>query len=239
MSAGVKNLPEDRAAMSFLEHLQELRQRLLRILIALIGLTSLSLVFTEPLLKLLIQPYGQTLQAIGPTESISIYLRVALMAGAALGMPYILWELWGFIAPGLYPNERWYVYWVLPAAFISFLGGMVFAWFVMLPTAIGFLSNFAPDIFQVEWTAERYIPFVTSLLFWISVSFETPLIIFFLAKLRIVNARMLWRAWRYAIVAIAILAAVITPTVDPFNMGLVMLPLIALYFVSILLAALA
>lgn len=225
--------------MSLLEHLQELRQRLLRIFIALISLTSLSLVFTEPLLQLLIRPYGQTLQVIGPTESISIYLRVALMAGAALGMPYILWELWGFIAPGLYPDERRYVYLVLPAACVFFVGGVAFAWFVMLPAAIGFLSSFAPAIFKVEWTSEQYIPFVTSLLFWIGVSFETPLIVFVLAKLRLVKARLLLKFWRHAVVIIAIIAAIITPTVDPFNMALVMAPLIGLYFISILFALLA
>jgi sec-independent protein translocase protein TatC len=109
----------------------------------------------------------------------------------------------------------------------------------MLPAAIGFLSTFQSDIFHTDWRADAYIPFVTSLLFWIGVSFETPLIIFFLAKLHVVTWKKLLKGWRFAIVIIAVLAAVITPTVDPFNMMLVMAPLILLYFLSVFLARLA
>jgi len=225
--------------MSFLDHLNELRNRLVRVFIALIVTTLVSLIFTEQVLKLLIIPYGNPLKVIGPTESVSIYLRVALMTGAILAMPYILLQLWGFIAPGLEPHEQRYVYIIIPSAFMLFLIGVAFAWFAMVPAAIQFLSGFAPDVFETEWTSDLYVPFVTSLLFWIGVSFETPLIIFFMAKLRIVTAGQLARAWRYAIVVIAIIAAMITPTVDPFNMALVMAPLIVLYFVSILLAKLA
>jgi sec-independent protein translocase protein TatC len=225
--------------MSFWDHLSELRNRLIRIFIGLVIAAGISLIFTEPLLRVLIRPYGQALKVIGPTESVSIYLRVALTCGAALAMPYILWEFWGFIAPGLLPNERRYAYVLIPAACGLFLTGVAFAWFLMAPAAINFLSTFSPGIFETEWTSERYIPFITSLLFWIGVSFEMPLIVFFLAKLRIVNARMLLRSWRYAIVGIAVIAAAITPTVDPFNMALVMAPLIALYFISVVLAALA
>jgi sec-independent protein translocase protein TatC len=197
------------------------------------------LLFTEPILQVLIRPYGHPLKVIGPTESVSIYLRVAIATGAALAMPYILWELWGFIAPGLLPHERRYAYVVIPAAFALFLTGVAFAWFLMAPAAINFLSGFSPGLFETDWTSNLYIPFITSLLFWIGVSFQMPLIVFFLAKLRLVNASMLLRSWRYAIVIIAVIAAVITPTVDPFNMGLVMAPLIGLYFVSVALAALA
>ncbi len=109
----------------------------------------------------------------------------------------------------------------------------------MLPAAISFLSTFQSEIFKSDWRADAYIPFVTSLMFWIGVSFETPLIIFFLAKLHIVTASMLLKGWRFAIVIIAVVAAMITPTVDPFNMLLVMAPLILLYFFSVLLAKLA
>jgi sec-independent protein translocase protein TatC len=227
------------ANMSLLDHLDELRKRLTRIFIALAVCAGLSLIFAEPLLKVLVKPYGGLLQIIGPTEGVSIYLRVALTAGAVLAMPYMLWELWGFIAPGLLPRERRYVYMLIPAATGLFLIGVGFAWFMMIPAAITFLASVAPQIFKTEWTADLYVPFITSLLFWVGVSFETPLIVFFLAKVHIVTARQLLNSWRYAIVAIAVIAALITPTVDPFNMGLVMAPLIVLYFISILLAALA
>ena len=124
-------------------------------------------------------------------------------------------------------------------ATVLFLLGVAFAWGIMLPAAIGFLADFQPEIFKTSWRASAYIPFVTSLMFWIGVAFELPLIVFFLAKLKIVTAKQLLGWWRFAVVGAAVVAAVITPTVDPFNMALVMGPLVLLYFLSILMARLA
>jgi sec-independent protein translocase protein TatC len=117
--------------------------------------------------------------------------------------------------------------------------GVAFAYFVMLPAAIPFLQGFLDDIIAQQWAIGEYLSFVTSLLFWIGVAFELPLFVFFLAKLGVVNAEMLIKNFKYAVVAIAALAAVITPTVDPLNMILVMGPLIILYVLGILLAKLA
>ena len=225
--------------MTFLDHLGELRKRLIRIAVALVVLGGVSLYFTPHILRLLILPYGSQLKVIGPTESVGVYLRIALTCAAAAGMPYILLEIWGFISPGLLPRERRFACVMVPAGVILFLVGVSFAWFFMIPAAVRFLSNFSPDIFKTEWTSQNYIPFVTSLLFWIGVCFELPLVVFFLAKLRIVSARLLLRVWRLAVVVIVIAAAVITPTVDPFNLMLVALPLVVLYFLSILLAVIA
>jgi len=225
--------------MTFLDHLVELRKRLIRVGVALVVLGGVSLYFTPHILKLLILPYGSQLKVIGPTESIAVYLQIALTCAAAVGMPYILLEIWGFVSPGLLPRERRFAYVMVPAGVILFLVGVSFAWFFMIPAAVRFLANFSPDIFKTEWTSQNYIPFVTSLLFWIGVCFELPLVVFFLAKMRIVNARLLLRVWRVAVVGIVIAAAVITPTVDPFNLMLVAVPLVVLYFLSILLAALA
>ena len=225
--------------MPLIQHLVELRDRLIKSIIALVITTAFSAIFTPQLLQLLIKPYGNLLQTIDPTENVSIYFKVALTAGAVLAMPVLIYQLWSFIVPGLEAKEKRYVRLLLPGATFLFLIGVAFAWGIMLPAAIGFLSGFEPEIFRSDWRADAYIPFVTSLLFWIGVSFETPLIVFFLAKLKIVTARRLLRGWRFAIVLIAIAAAVITPTVDPFNMILVMAPLIMLYFLSILLARLA
>ena len=176
---------------------------------------------------------------ISPTEGIGNYLRIGVVGGVILAMPYILAELWGFIAPALRPQEKRYVYFLIPSALFMFLAGVAFAWFLLIPTAIRFLSTFTLGVFRTEWTSENYVPFVTALLFWIGVCFELPIVAFFLAKLRIVSARILLKAWRYAVVLICFVAAVITPTVDPFNMMLVALPLIGLYFIGILLAFIA
>jgi sec-independent protein translocase protein TatC len=222
--------------MSFLEHFGELRGRLLRVFAAVAVGMGICLYFTPRILKLLLLPYGSVLKVIGPTEGISNYLRIGLVGGAALAMPWILVEAWGFVSPALKPREKRYVGLLVPLALAMFLGGIAFAWFVLIPAAIGFLSTFTLDVFKVEWTSENYIPFVTSLIFWIGVCFELPLVMFFLAKIRVVSARWLLKGWRYAVVLIAAAAAVITPTVDPFNLMLVALPLVALYFFGILLA---
>ncbi len=225
--------------MPLLEHLVELRNVLIKSVFALLVGTLVAAIFTPQILQFLIAPYGTTLQTIDPTENISIYLRVSIMAGAVITMPIFIYLVWSFIAPGLENKEKRYVRIVVPGATILFLIGVAFAWGIMLPAAIGFLSTFQSEIFKSDWRADAYIPFVTSLMFWIGVSFETPLIIFFLAKLHIVTASMLLKGWRFAIVIIAVVAAMITPTVDPFNMLLVMAPLILLYFFSVLLARLA
>jgi sec-independent protein translocase protein TatC len=225
--------------MSFLEHLGELRKRLLRILLALVAGTGVALVFTPRLLKILLLPYGSQLKVIGPTEGVANYLRIAVTAGAVLAMPYILVELWGFVAPALKRREKLHVFVLVPAAFAMFLGGVAFAWLLLIPTAIRFLSGFSPEVFKTEWTSQNYIPFVTALLFWIGVCFELPLVAFFLAKIGVVSWRLLLKGWRYAVVLIFLAAALITPTVDPFNMALVALPLIGLYFLGILLALIA
>ena len=127
----------------------------------------------------------------------------------------------------------------LPATTALFLVGVAFAWFIMVPTALGFLQDFESDIFRAEWTAERYIAFLTSILFWIGVAFEMPMVVYVLARLGILGPKPLARNWRLAVVLITIAAAFITPTVDPFNMLLVVAPLLALYLISILLAAIA
>lgn len=225
--------------MSLLEHLEEMRDRLIKAAIAVLVATLIVAVFTNQIIQILIAPYGQRLQVLSPTEGIAVYFRVALTGGLVLAMPVLIYHLLMFILPGLNENEKRYVRWGVPAATLLFLIGVAFSWFILIPTAIGFLSTWQTDIFIQEWQSQKYIPFVTSLIFWIGISFETPLIIFIMAKVGLVTPQFLWRNWRFAVILIAIAAAMITPTVDPFNMALVMLPLAALYGLSILLAYLA
>ena len=225
--------------MPLMEHLRELRNVLIKCAIALAITSAISVIFTPRILQFLIAPYGSLLETIDPTENMTTYFRVALTSGAVLAMPFLVYFIWSFIAPGLEEKEKRYVRFIVPGATILFLIGVAFAWGLMLPAAIGFLSNFQPEVFKTSWRASAYIPFVTSLMFWIGVAFELPLIVFFLAKLKIVTASQLLKWWRFAIVGAAIVAAAITPTVDPFNMMLVLAPLVLLYFFSILMARLA
>ncbi|MCC6188495.1 MAG: twin-arginine translocase subunit TatC [Anaerolineales bacterium] len=226
-------------AMTVLEHLEELRVRVLKSLIALTVTTLVSLLYAEALVDFLTVPLGgrSALASIEVTENISIFMRVTLLSGLVLGMPLVLHQLIAYLAPGLQPRERRWLYWLLPAATIFFLAGVAFAWLIMVPVSIPFLVNFLG--IPTHPRPLNYVGFITSLLFWVGLAFEMPLVVFFLAKLKLVTARQLVRGWRYAFMGIATLAALITPTVDPVNMALVTVPLLGLYALSIILARLA
>ncbi len=226
------------AGQTILEHLNELRKRLTWAVLGLVAGTAISFFFAEPLLLFLIAPYGELVQAISPTEPLETFFKVALVSGAILAMPVILFQIWLFVAPALEKSERRFVYVFVPAAFTMFLLGIAFSWFVLLPAAINFLAGFMPDIFLTEWTAREYIGFTTTFLFWIGVCFEMPLVVYLIARAGMVEARTLREQWRVALVAIAILAAAVTPSVDPVTMMLTMAPLLVLYGLSILLARL-
>jgi sec-independent protein translocase protein TatC len=222
--------------LGLLDHLDHLRRRLTLALAGLAVATAVSFAFSGRLLTFLIAPYGEQLQLLGPTEGIEIYFKVSLMLGGILAMPYMLYQLWLFIVPGLRRNERRLVYLFVPTATALFLLGVLFTWYVLLPAAIMFLSGFLPDVFFAEWRAREYISFATRFLFWIGVSFEMPLIIYFFARTGLLTGQLLREQWRVAIVLISILAAIVTPSVDPITMLLTMGPLTLLYGVSILTA---
>lgn len=222
-----------------LYHLNDLRKHLFRAAGVLAITTVFSFAFTSQIIDLLAQPIGgiEELVAIDPTEPIGVFMRVALLSGFTLAFPYIALELWLFAAPGLSRNARIYGLIAIPIAVLFFLGGMAFAYFVMLPQGLPFLLNFMG--MHTVPRPSSYLKFVTNVMFWLGVSFEFPLVIYILAMLGFVTASMLIKQWRLAIVIIAVASAMITPTIDPVNMALVMGPLIVLYFLSILLAALA
>ncbi len=223
-----------------LPHLAELRRRLFYAIVVWAIATAAALTFTPQLLEALRAPLPPTakIQAAAIADQIGIYMRIALTAGLVLSIPFIATQFWIFIAGGgLKPNERRYVYWFVPLATVLFVSGVAFAYFVMLPAAIPFLLSIFPNVENLL-RLNDYVSDVTRLLTWIGVTFEMPLVIAALARVRLVSAGQLLRGWRFAVVGIAIIAAVVTPTVDPINMGLVMVPLFVLYLLSVLLAAL-
>jgi len=223
------------ARMSFWEHLEELRQRLFKAVLALVLGTVVGIAVATPVLEYLQQPYGRPFTVLGPTGGVVAYFRVALLVGGIIAIPVITYQLLAFVIPGLTHKERRFLTLSTPPITILFLIGVAFAWYVLIPPALGFLEGFQPTLFKPEWTADLYLGFVTSLLFWMGVAFETPLIFFVLSILGMVTARPLLKNWRIAVVGAAAAAAVITPTVDPVNMLLVMGPLMVLYLLSILL----
>lgn len=224
---------EEETRASLWDHVEALRAHLLRMIIGLAIGVGISFYFVIPLMNYLAVPVGglQNLQAIEPTEEIGVLMRVALMSGIAIMLPYIVFEIWLFAAPGLRPRERKFSLIGIPFATVLFLGGIAFTYFVLLPTALPFLGSITK--IKQSWTAHRYFGFITGLMTWIGLFFEFPLIIYILTSVGFVQPGILLKQWRIAIVVIAIIAAAVTPTIDPVNMGLVMLPMILLYFVSI------
>ena len=228
------------AELTVFEHLDELRSRLLKAALVLVITTALSVAFAKQGLEILTLPLGEmTPQAISPTEPFVVYFKVALIGGVTLSMPVIVYEIVRFMLPGLLPREKKYLYFLLPGVAICFTGGVAFAAFVMLPVAINFMQGFLDSIIENRWTLDNYIGFVTRVLFWMGIVFQTPLIMFFAAKLDLVTAKKLGQFRKYAVLAIAIIAAVVTPTPDPVNMMIVMAPLYLLYEVGVVLARLA
>jgi len=226
--------------MTLLGHLNELRVRLTYAVGGLFICTILGFAIAQPLLEYLMQPYvasvpdsAAALQTLRPTEGIETFFKVALLFGAVMAMPIILYQIWKFISPGLTKDEKKYIYVFIPGALFLFLLGILFSWFILIPAAINFLANFMQDVFRTEWTGQDYISFVVRMLFWIGVSFQMPIIVYVLARVGMLTAQTMREHWRYAVVVIAVLAAVITPSIDPVTMLLTMAPLFVLYILSI------
>ena len=219
--------------MPLLQHLLELRVRILWCMAAIIVGSSISLLFAERAILFLTAPYGGLLQVIEPTEGFSVYLRVGLTGGLALSSPLLIYQIIAFVSPGLTKRERNVMIIIVPGSLLLFVAGASFAWFVMTPAAIDFLSQFMNELFVINWTSRSFVKFVLTITLWIGLAFEMPLVLMILAWLGVVTPHKLLRGWRIAVVIIAILSAAITPTIDPFNMFLVMAPLISLYLISI------
>lgn len=220
-------------------HLGELRKRLLYAIIGLVICVVASLLFSENLIRYLSKPVGglENLQAIEVTENVSAYMRVALLSGFILSLPWTLIQVLMFVFPGLNQKERRWLFAAIPFATILFVGGVLFSFFIMLPPALQFMTEFIS--IETNIRLKNYLDFLINLLFWVGISFETPLLFFILAKLGVVHGKMLLKGWKIAIIIIAIVAAVITPTGDPVNMAILMVPLLILYILSILLAFIA
>ncbi|MDX2159689.1 MAG: twin-arginine translocase subunit TatC [bacterium] len=228
---------EGGARMTFLDHLNELRIRITRAALALVIGTVIGFALADPVLNYLLAPYGDRLQVLEPTGTVVSYFRVALLIGGVLSIPLTTYQLLMFIFPALTRKEKRYLLLALPAITLLFVAGAIFAWLALVPPALDFLENFQSDIFFVQWEADSYLGFVTALVFWMGVASETPLIFFVLSLLGLVGPMVLLKNWRVAVVGSGVAAAMITPTIDPVNMFLVMGPLLTLYAFSIILTA--
>ena len=227
-------------------HLLELRKRLTYSAIAVLVTTAVAFAFHKWILKLLMGPAEQfsDLPLGGavftePTEFIGIAAKTSLLAGLVVSLPFVLYQLVMFVAPGLNPKERRYLYVLLPVSLLVFLGGGAFGYFVLFPPMFRFLQGFGGDVAIPMIRISSYINLMLRLLFWMGIIFELPVVIFFLAKIGVVSSEFLARQRRYAIILAFILGAIITPTFDPLNQTIVAAPIIVLYEASIWLAKLA
>jgi len=230
--------PISEEAQPLMAHLLELRNRLMKATLALVIGVIIGAIFTRPFLEFLINflQGASQLQLLSPAEPIFLYLKAALILGAIIASPFILYQIFAFIVPGLTKSEKRGLYFALPMAGGLFALGVAFGMFVVLPFTLRYLQSFLADLIKAEYGASFYMSFVLSFLLWLGIGFELPLVIAILARLGIVSPQQLRKFWRYAIVIIAVLAAVITPTPDPFNMSIVMVPLLFLYGFGIILA---
>lgn len=225
--------------MPLSQHLEDLRKVLLRAILGLVAGVIAGAFFVNPVLDFLAGPIGGVgnLQVIEVTESMSVYMRVALLIGLIIALPWIFFQMFSFIGKGLKKGEKRGLFIAIPFATILFLAGGSFAFFVMLPASLNFFTGLLDVNTSIRLSS--YFGFTINLIFWVAVSFELPLLVFILTRVGVIQPGYLTKGWRVALVVIAVMAAVITPTGDPVNMVIFMLPLFVLYLMSIGLSALA
>ncbi len=227
--------------MGFLEHLEELRRRLVYSIAAVAVGFFVCWWKVERIYDVMQRPIMEVLKANGlseklvylnPTEPFNLYLKIAAMAGLFLTSPYVLYQVWMFISPGLYRNEKRYVVPFMVSTIALFTTGGYFGYKVVYPQALGFLVHFGRQ-FQPMITISEYTSLFLSIILGMGLIFEMPILIFFLALMGMITARFMWKNFRYAILLIFIIAAIVTPTPDILSMCIFAAPMVALYAVSI------
>lgn len=219
--------------MSFLEHLEELRWRLVKSAGAVLFFSIVAYFFTDPMLNFLTR-YIDAVYFNAPTEAFSVRIKLSIIAGLIVALPVIFWQIWQFVVPGLYRSEARLVIPVVILATISFVGGAAFCFFLVLPVGMKFLLGFGTEKIQPLISVGRYISFVTWMCLGFGVVFELPIVAFFLGRIGLIDSGMLKRIRRYAIVGILVLAAAITPSPDMFSQVMLAVPLYVLYELSII-----
>lgn len=229
------------AEMTLIEHLKELRTRVIWCAASIVVGVIVCAIFWETILGWLLAPGreaepGLTLASFSPTDRIAVLFKIAMYGGIIVASPMIVYQTLAFIVPGLTPRERKVLLPGLLGVIGFMLAGMAFAYWVVLPASLNFLLNFAEGEFRTVLGAKQYIDFTVRIIFWVGVTFEVPMVLALAAKLGLVRARQLLHFWRYAVLINFLIAAIVTPTPDALTLMLVGLPMMALYFLGILFA---
>jgi sec-independent protein translocase protein TatC len=240
--------PEQEAGgkMSFFEHLVDLRKRLITSAIAIALGAMVGVSISQRVIDLISRPMQEALRKqhlddkliyTSPAGLINIIITFGIYIGVVLAAPFVLYQVWLFIAPGLYKHERRAVTTFIASSLFLFLAGISFGYFVMLPYMLNFLIGFQGP-FRPLISINEYFDFILIVLLGLGIIFELPVLIFFLALFNIVTPQFLWKNLRYAILIIAVVAAIVTPTPDATTMLVFMAPMVLLYFIGIGVAAL-
>ena len=224
--------PDVQAEQPLRDHLQEFRKRLI-ICLVVVAIAALACYnYVDDIIALLSGPAGK-LYFMNPSEVFFTYMEIALYAGILFTLPVLLYEVWAFVAPALWPEERRAVLVILPTAVILFYVGLVFAYYLVIPAAVTFFMGFATQTLQPMFSLESYLSFILALTLPFGFIFELPLIVVFLAKIGLVTGDFLKGKRKILIVIAFIFAAVISPTTDIFTQTMIAVPLIVLYEISL------
>ena len=247
------NSPSEYA--SFWDHLDELRSRIIRVLLIVVVSTVVAFLLKEPLFNVVLAPrssefvsyrllgvsaFSIHLINTGLTEQFMVHMRTSLYIGVLLASPYIIYEMFSFVSPGLYDNERRYALWIVGSAYVMFILGTLLNYFLVFPLTVRFLGTYQVNADVTNMlTLQSYIDTLISMSFLMGVLFELPVVCWLLGRMGIINAQMMGAYRRHAIVAILVLAAIVTPTTDVFTLFVVALPIWILYELSVLIVKLA
>jgi len=235
--------------VTFWDHLDELRSRLIRMVVVVVGMSVVAFLFKEQLFEVVLAPKSSdfvsyrllggmsfSIQLIntGLTEQFMVHMRTAMFTGLLAASPYIIYELFRFVSPGLYDNERKYAVWIVGAAYVMFLLGCLLNYFLVFPLTVRFLGTYQVSVDVANMLSiQSYIDTLIGLSFLMGVLFELPVVCWIMGRMGIISAKLMGEYRRHAVVAILILAAIVTPTTDVFTLFVVSLPIWILYEVSI------
>jgi sec-independent protein translocase protein TatC len=223
--------------MSFLDHLEELRKQILKMILGILVGTALCIYFADFIVQtILLSPLrsvGLKAQVLSPYGIVMLYMEAILMCGVIVSMPYSIYCLWKFVAPGLLPRERQYISRIVFFTSLCFFSGIAFGYYILLPAALSFFSTFGTQNIELHVAIDQYVSFILALLLGAGLVFELPMISYFLSKMGILTPAFMRKYRRHAIVVILIIAAVVTPTPDMVTQTLLALPMLFLYEVSI------
>jgi len=229
--------------MSFLDHLEELRRQIIKMIVGILIATALCIYFADFIVQIILlsplRSVGLKAQVLSPYGIVMLYMEAILISGVIISMPYTVYCLWNFIAPGLLPNEKRYISRIVFFTSFCFFTGIVFGYYVLLPAALTFFSTFGTQNIELHVALDQYVSFMLALLLGAGLVFELPMISYFLSKMGILTPSFMRKYRRHAIVVILIIAAVVTPTPDMVTQTLLALPMFVLYEVSIFVCKLA